>query len=127
MTCVRVVVLVCIIGVIVFVVYDNTRSDQGGVNTTMYSVPKAGDVVALNNNAVACPVPEDALKVKDLLRTFTDRQPAATYSVEHGCSVLTKLKSYTVRAYSSRHAAVCLEVPDQKPCYWTIIDGVTTK
>jgi hypothetical protein len=118
MDCVRVVVLVVVVGVIVFVVYDNIRLDQGNVNTTLYSVPKAGDIVVLSNNVVACPVPEDALKVRELLRTVVDRQPAATYSAEHGCSVLTKLKSYTIRAYSSRHAAVCLEVPDQKPCYW---------
>jgi hypothetical protein len=90
-------------------------------------VPKAGDLATLNNNAVACPSPEDTLKVRDLLRTFADRQPAATYSLEHGCSVLTKVKNYTIRAYSSRHGAVCLEVPDQKPCYWTSIDGLTTK
>jgi hypothetical protein len=126
MACVRLVVLIAILGVIVVVVYDNIRSDQGSV-TALYSVPKAGDAATLSNNAVACPIPEDALKVKDLLRSFTDRQPAATYAVEHGCSVLTKLKSYTIRAYSSRHGAVCLEVPDQKPCYWTTVDGLTTK
>jgi hypothetical protein len=127
MTCVRVVVLTAILGVIVFVIYDNIRSGQGTVNTAVYTVPKVGDTATLNNNAVACPIADDALKIKDLLRTFTDRQPAATYSVEHGCSVLTKSKSYTIRAYSARHAAVCLEVPNQKPCYWTTIDGLTTQ
>jgi hypothetical protein len=127
MACVRVFVLTAILGVIVFVLYDNIRSDRGTANTSMYIVPKVGDTATLNNNAVACPIADDTLKIKYLLRTFTDRQPAATYSVEHGCSVLTKSKSYTIRAYSARHAAVCLEVPDQKPCYWTTIDGLTTK
>ncbi len=127
MACVRVVVVIAILGVIAFVIYDNSRSDRGTANTAMYIVPKAGDTATLNSNAVACPNADDALKIKDLLRTFTDRQPAATYSVEHGCSVLTKSKSYTIRAYSARHAAVCLEVPNQKPCYWTTIDGLTTK
>ena len=126
MACVRVVVVIAILGVIVFVIYDNSRSNQGTANTAMYIVPKVGDTATLNNNAVACPTAADALKIKDLLRTFTDRQPAATYSLEHGCSVLTKSKSYTVRAYSAQNAAVCLEVPNQKPCYWTTIDGLTT-
>jgi hypothetical protein len=124
---VRVVVLTAILGVIVFVIYDNSRSDRGPANTAMYIVPKAGDTATLNNNAVACPNADDALKIKDLLRSFTDRQPAATYSVEHGCAVLTKSKNYTIRAYSARHAAVCLDVPNQKPCYWTTIDGLITK
>jgi hypothetical protein len=127
MTCVRVVVLTAMLGVIVFVIYDNIRSGQRTVSTAVYTVPKLGDTATLNNNAVACPIADDALKIKDLLRTFTDRQPAATYSVEHGCSVLTKSKSYAIRAYSARHAAVCLEVPNQKPCYWTTIDGLTTQ
>jgi hypothetical protein len=127
MACVRVAVLTAILGVIGIVLYDNIRSGQGTANTALYAVPKVGDTATLDNNAVACPIADDALKVKNLLRTFTDRQPAATYSVEHGCSVLTKSKSYTVRAYSARHAAVCLEIPDQKPCYWTTIDGLTTR
>jgi hypothetical protein len=127
MACVRVIVLTAILGVIVFVIYDNVRSDRGTANTAMYVVPKVGDTATLNNNAVACPIADDALKIKNLLQSFTDRQPAATYSAEHGCSVLTKSKSYTIRAYSARHAAVCLEIPDQKPCYWTTIDGLTTK
>ena len=127
MACVRVAAVAAILGVIVFVIYDNIRSGQGTGNTALYSVPKVGDTATLDNNAVACPVPDDALKIKNLLRTFTDRQPAASYSLEHGCSVLTKSKSYAIRAYSARHAAVCLEIPDQKPCYWTTIDGLTTK
>jgi hypothetical protein len=127
MACVRVAVLAAILGVIVFFLYDNIRSGQGTGNTALYSVPKVGDTATLDNNAVACPVPDDALKIKNLLRTFTDRQPAATYSVEHGCSVLTKSKSYKIRAYSARHAAVCLEIPDQKPCYWATIDGLTIR
>ena len=127
MACVRVVVVIVILGAIIFVIYDNSRSDSGTANTAMYVVPKVGDTATLNNNAVACPTADDALKIKDLLRTFTDRQPAATYSVEHGCSVLAKSKGYTIRAYSARHAAVCLEVPNQKPCYWTTIDGLTIK
>jgi hypothetical protein len=127
MACVRVVVLAAILGVIVFVLYDNIRSSRGTANTAMYAVPKVGDTATLDNNAVACPVADDTLKIKNLLRTFTDRQPAATYSLEHGCSVLTKSNSYTVRAYSARPAAVCLEVPNQKPCYWVTIDGLTTK
>jgi hypothetical protein len=126
MACVRVAVLAAILGVIVFLLYDNIRSG-GTANTALYTVPKIGDTATLDNNAVACPIADDTLKIKTLLRTFTDRQPAATYSVEHGCSVLTKSKSYTVRAYSARHAAVCLEIPDQKPCYWTTIDGLTTR
>jgi hypothetical protein len=124
---VRVVVLAAILGVIAFVIYDNSRSDRGPANTAVYVVPKAGDTATLNNNAVACPNADDALKIKDLLRSFTDRQPASTYSVEHGCAVLTKSRSYTIRAYSARHAAVCLEVPNQKSCYWATIDGLTTK
>jgi len=127
MACVRVAAVAAILGVIVFVIYDNIRSGQGTGNTALYSVPKVGDTATLDNNAVACPVADDASKIKNLLRTFTDRQPAATYSVEHGCSVLTKSKSYTIRAYSARHAAVCLEIPDQKPCYWTTIDGLTIR
>src|SRR5436309_7447384 len=101
MACVRVVVVIAILGVIVFVIYDNSRSDPGTANIAMYSVPKVGDTATLNNNAVACPTADDALKIKDLLRTFTDRQPAATYSMERGCSVLTKSKGYTIRAYSA--------------------------
>jgi hypothetical protein len=127
MACVRVAVVAAILGVIVFVLYDNLRSGHGTANTALYAVPKVGDMATLDNNAVACPIADDALKIKNLLRTFTDRQPAASYSLEHGCSVLTKSKSYKVRAYSARHAAVCLEIPDQKPCYWTTIDGLTTK
>jgi hypothetical protein len=126
MACVRVVVVIAILGAIAFVIYDNIRSDRAA-NTTLYIVPKAGDTATLNNNALACPNADDVLKIKDLLRTFTDRQPAATYSMEHGCSVLTKSKSYTIRAYSARHAAVCLEIPNQKPCYWATIDALTTK
>jgi hypothetical protein len=126
MACVRVVVVAAILGAIVFVIYDNSSSGPETANTALYTVPKAGDTATLNNNAVACPTAADALKIKDLLRTFTDRQPAATYSLEHGCSVLTKSKRYTVRAYSAQNAAVCLEVPNQKPCYWTTIDGLTT-
>src|SRR6476620_6904582 len=125
MACVRVVVVAAILGAIVFVIYDNSRSGPEAANTAMYTVPKAGDTATLNNNAVACPTAADALKIKDLLGTFTDRQPAATYSLQHGCSVLTKSKSYKIRAYSARHAAVCLEVLNQKPCYWTTIDGLT--
>jgi hypothetical protein len=94
------------LGAVVFVIYDNSRSDPETANTAMYTVPKAGDTATLNNNTIACPTAADALKIKGLLRTFTDRQPAAIYSLEHGCSVLTKSKSYTIRAYSARHAAV---------------------
>ena len=93
MACVRVVVLAAILGAIVFVIYDNSRSGPETANTAMYTVPKAGDTATLNNNTVACPTAADALKVKDLLRTFTDRQPAATYSLEHGCSVLIKQRA----------------------------------
>jgi hypothetical protein len=126
MACVRIFVVVAILGAIVFVIYDNSRSRPKTANTEIYAVPKAGDTATLNNNAVACPNAADALQIKDLLRTFTDRQPAATYSLEHGCSVLIKSKTFTIRAYSARYAAVCLEVPNQEPCYWTTIDGLTT-
>jgi hypothetical protein len=64
MTCVRVVVLTAILGVIVFVIYDNIRSGQRIVNTAVYTVPKVGDTATLNNNAVACPIADDALKIR---------------------------------------------------------------
>src|SRR5262249_30847752 len=130
LSCVRVAVLVAIIGGIGYVVYDNVRSDQGSPKNSAKPappVPKAGDVVTINGNAVACPAPEDMLKVRDLLRTNSDRQPAASYAVQHNCIVLSKSRDYKIEAYSARNNAGCLQVPSQRQCYWTPVDVLTTK
>ena len=125
--CVRVVVLFAVLGVIGYVIFDNLRSGDGRTKTSMPPPPKAGDLASSNDNVVACPVAEDALKVINLLRSNTDRQPAASYSVEHGCTVLSKLKDYKIEAYSTRYGAACLQVPGRKQCYWASADVLTIK
>src|SRR5262245_48133921 len=127
---VRVVVLVAILGVIGYVVYDNMRLDRSSPGKPSPPPPppaKAGDMVTLTGNTVACPVPEDVLKFRDVLRASSDRQPAATYAAEHRCVVLTKFKDYRIETYSARYAAACLQVPGQKQCHWMPIDGLTIK
>jgi hypothetical protein len=127
LACVRVVVLFAVLGVIGYVVYDNIRSGDGRAKTSMPPPPKAGDTVSISDNVVACPVPEDALKVKSLLRSSTDRQPAASYAVEHGCTVLSKSRDYKIETYSTRYGAACLQVPGRKQCYWTWADVLTIR
>jgi hypothetical protein len=132
MGCVRVVVLVVIFGAIGYVVYDNMRLDRGSGKSAGSSAPtpppaKAGDMASVTGNTVACPVPEDVLKFRDVLRASSDRQPAATYAAEHRCVVLTKFRDYRIETYSPRYAAACLQVPGQKQCHWMPIDGLTIK
>ena len=81
LACVRVVVLIAIVGGIGYVIYDNMSADKGGNGKSAKpptpSIPNVGDSVTMNSSVVACPVPEDVDKVRALLRTSTDRQPAA--------------------------------------------------
>jgi hypothetical protein len=130
MGCVRVVVLVVILGAIGYVIYDNLRLDKGSATNPARPAPppaKAGDMATVAGNTVACPVVEDILKFRDLLRASTDRGPAATYAGEHRCQVLTKFKDYRIETYSARYAAVCLQVPGQKQCHWMPLDGLNIK
>jgi hypothetical protein len=131
MGCVRVVVLVVILGAVGYVIYDNLRLDKGSATKPAgpASPPpaKAGDMATVAGNTVACPVVEDILKFRDLLRASTDRGPAATYAGEHRCQVLTKFKDYRIETYSARYAAVCLQVPGQKQCHWMPLDGLNIK
>jgi hypothetical protein len=126
---VRVVVLVAVLGVIGYVIYDNTRPDPSGGKSTGSEAPppKAGDMAAVTGDAIGCPVPEDVLKVKNLLRTNTDRQPAASYSVDHGCVVLSRVKDYRIQAYSAKTNAVCLQVPGQTKCQWAPVESLRIK
>jgi hypothetical protein len=131
MGCVRVVVLVVILGAVGYVIYDNLRLDKGSATKPAGPAPpppaKAGDMATVAGNTVACPVVEDILKFRDLLRASTDRGPAATYAGEHRCQVLTKFKDYRIETYSARYAAVCLQVPGQKQCHWMPLDGLNIK
>jgi hypothetical protein len=130
MGCLRVVLVVVIFGAIGYVIYDNLRPHEGNPKNPTDAAPplaKAGDMATVTGNTVACPVVEDILKFRDLLRASTDRQPAATYANEHRCPVLTKFKDYRVETYSARYAAVCLQVPGQKQCQWMPLDGLTIK
>jgi hypothetical protein len=130
MGCVRVVVLVVILGAVGYVIYDNLRLDKGSATKPAAPAPppaKAGDMATVAGNTVACPVVEDILKFRDLLRASTDRGPAATYAGEHRCQVLTKFKDYRIETYSARYAAVCLQVPGQKQCHWMPLDGLNIK
>jgi hypothetical protein len=88
------------------------------------SIPNVGDSVIMNSSVVACPVPEDVDKVRALLRTSTDRQPAASYAVEHRCMVFPKSKSFKVEAQSVQRGTACLRVPGQPQCYWTPADAL---
>src|SRR5262245_47032854 len=132
MGCVRVVVLVVILGAIGFVIYDNVRPQEQGAGKSPGgpAAPppaKAGDMANVTGNTIACPVAEDILKFRDLLRASTDRQAAASYASEHRCLVLTKFKDYRIESYSARYAAVCLQIPAQKQCHWMPLDGLTIK
>src|SRR5436190_7634577 len=121
MACVRVVVLVVILGAIGYVIYDNMRLDQASPKnpgSAAPPVPKVGDVATVNASTVACPVVEDVLKVRDLLRAHTDRQPASTYAVEHRCILLARSKDYRIEAASAGRGAACLQVPGQRQCHW---------
>jgi hypothetical protein len=126
--CVRVIVLVVIVGGIGYVIYDNLSSDGAASLKTAKSLapslPNVGDTVTINSNIVACPIPEDVSKVRELLRTNSDRQPAASYAVEHRCMVLAKSKSFKVDAQSAQRGTACLRVPGQPQCYWTPIDAL---
>lgn len=123
LACVRVIVLFAIIGVIGYVIYDNVRADKGGegkpAKRPTPSMPSTGDTVTMNANVVGCPSPDDVDKVRELLRTNSDRQPAASYAVEHRCMVLTKSKSFKVDTLSAQRRTACLRVPGQSQCYWT--------
>ena len=128
LACVRVVVLFGIVGAIGYVVYDNLVADKGGdgkpAKLPTPSIPNVGDTVTMNTNVVGCPVPEDVDKVRALLRANTDRQPAASYAVDHRCMVLAKSKSLKVEAQSLQRGTVCLRVPGQPQCYWTPADAL---
>jgi hypothetical protein len=129
MACVRVVVLVAILGVIGYVIYDNTRPDPSGGKGpgSEPPVPKAGDMAVVTGDAIGCPVPDDVLKVKNLLRTNTDRQPAASFVTEHRCVVLSRVKDYKVETYSARYNAACLQVPGQAKCQWAPVESLRIK
>jgi len=128
LACVRVIVLIAIVGGIGYVIYDNMRADKGGNGKSAKpptpSIPNVGDSVIMNSSVVACPVPEDVDKVRALLRTSTDRQPAASYAVEHRCMVLPKSKSFKVEAQSVQRGTACLRVPGPPQCYWTPADAL---
>jgi hypothetical protein len=128
LACVRLIVLVGIVGGIGYVIYDNMSTDKGSdgkpAKPPPPSIPNVGDMVTMNSNIVACPVPEDVDKVRALLRTNADRQPAASYAVEHRCMVLAKSKSFKVEAQSVRRGTACLRVPGQSQCYWTPADAL---
>jgi hypothetical protein len=123
LACVRVIVLFGIVGGIGYVIYDNLSADKGGGGTPgkppAPSIPNVGDTVTMNSNIVGCPIPADVDKVRELLRTNSDRQPAASYAVEHRCLVLGKSKSFKVEAQSVQRGTACLRVPGQPQCYWT--------
>ena len=120
--CVRIVVVVAIFGAIGYVIYDNMVSEQEKHLPTAPPIPMIGDMAIMTNTTVGCPAPEDVAKVKDLLSRYTDRQPAASYSVEHGCIVLSKFKSFKVQAYSAKHGAECLQVAGQQHCLWAPVE-----
>ena len=128
LACVRVIVLFAILGVIGYIVYDKTIADGGSDRKTAESPTTSllniGDMVTMNANVVACPLPEDANKVRDLLRTYSDRQPASSYAVGHQCIVLAKSKGYKVEAHSAQHRTECLQVPGKQQCYWTPVDAL---
>jgi hypothetical protein len=123
LACVRVIVLFAIIGGIGYVIYDNVRANKGGDAKSAMpptpSLPNVGDTVTMNSNVVGCPIPDDLAKVRELLRTNSDRQPAASYAVEHRCMVLAKSKSFKVEAQSAQRRTACLRVPGQSQCLWT--------
>jgi hypothetical protein len=123
LACVRVIVLFAIVGGIGYVIYDNLSVDKGGGGTPgkppAPSIPNVGETATMNSNIVGCPVPADVDKVRELLRTNSDRQPAASYAVEHHCLVLGKSKSFKVEAQSVQRGTACLRVPGQPQCYWT--------
>jgi hypothetical protein len=124
--CLRVVVVVAILGAIGYVIYDIMVSDQEKRPlATAPPVPMIGDMAMMTNTTVGCPAPEDVGKVKDLLSRYTDRQPAASYSVEHGCIVLSKFKSFKVQAYSAKHGTECLQVAGQQHCLWAPVEMLT--
>lgn len=127
MTCVRLVVLLAIVGPIAYIVYDITRSDVGTKSKTGLPAPsisKIGDTVTMNANTVACPTPEDVAKVRDLLSKYSDRQFASSYVTEHRCVVLAKSKGYKVEAHSAGREAECLQLPGQQQCYWAPVDAL---
>jgi hypothetical protein len=128
LACVRVIVLLVIVGGMGYVIYDNMSADKGaggkpGKPPTP-SIPSVGDTVTMNANIVGCPISDDVDKVRELLRTNSDRQPAASYAVEHRCMVLGKSKTFKVEAQSVQRGTACLRVPGQPQCYWTPADAL---
>jgi hypothetical protein len=126
---VRIVVLVVIVGAIGYVIYDNVRQEPPKKNQTTWapSLPNVGDIATVNAGTVACPVVDDVLKVRALLRANTDRQPAAAYSVEHRCVVLGRAQDYRIEAVSAGRGTACLQVPGQRQCQWTPLELLTTR
>jgi hypothetical protein len=125
---VRIVVLVAIFGAIGFVIYDNVREPPKRDQTLAPPpLPSVGDIASVNAGTVACPVIDDVLKVRDLLRTHTDRQPAAAYSVERRCVVLARAQDYRIEQVSAGRRTACLQVAGQRQCQWAPLDVLTTR
>jgi hypothetical protein len=127
---VRILVLVVIVGVIGYVIYDNViASDPPKKSQTAWapSLPSVGDIATVNAGTVGCPVVDDVLKVRDLLRAHTDRQPASAYAVEHRCVVLARAQDYRIEAVSAGRNTACLQVPGQRQCQWAPLDLLKTR